>query len=362
MSKATIYITGEIGLDVELIDVVRQYKSFDNPTEAEFIIDSNGGYVSVGKAIHNWINSLEVNTTTIAKGMCASIASYIFFAGDERKMYEDAQLMVHLPSGSVSGTAQNIEDYSKMMRELESELAAFYTPFFNLDDKTIYALLEQESWIDSSMAMDMGIVDSILVPLKAVARFDNNKENKNEKMNKKERNFFKAFKAFFTEQFEETEPKNLMIQDAKGDEINFPELEDDGVPTVKDGNTSGSKAFDSEGNPIQGERTATNGDVWVFEAGELMEIKVADGEEEIEEATEEVVDEFNPEQIIEQITEGVVANITAKFTEENKAIKEQIITLQKLVGSEDTSITPTNTNNNTTSKSTSNYLTGVFRS
>jgi|GEM_PF-6021112 len=364
-NKATIYITGEIGVDVELIDVVRQFKSFDNPTEAEIIIDSNGGFVNVGKSIHNYIKSLDISTTTIAKGMCASIASYIFFAGDTRQMYEDAEIMIHLPSGQVGGTAQNIEDYSKTLRDLEAELAAFYTPFFNLDDKTIYALLEQETWIDSGTAMDMGIVNSILVPLKAVAKFDNNKEDKNDKMNKKEKSFFKAFKDFFTEQFEETEPTNLMVQDANGDEINFPELDVDDTPTVKDGETAGSKAVDSDNNPIEGERTAINGDVWVFEAGELIEIKKAESEEETEEAEvedkveEEITDEFDAEALIEQITDGVVAKVTAMFTEENKAVKAELNSLKKLVGSEDTSIAPTNMNNNTNSKSTTNYLSAL---
>ncbi|MDP2686453.1 MAG: Clp protease ClpP [Aequorivita sp.] len=355
--NGTIYINGVIGVDCEMIDVVRQYKSFDSPTAITVVIDSVGGYVDTGKRIYNYLKSLDVEVTTVAKGLCASIASYIFFAGDVRQMYEDAEIMIHLPSGGVNGTAKDIEDYSKEMRLLESELADFYTPFFNLDNTTIQSLLEEETWINSTTALDMGIVDSVLVSQKAVALFDNKKENKvKNEMTKNERTFFNVLKNLFT-----SEPVNLMIQDANGDEITFPDLEDDEVPTVKDGETPGSMAVDAEGLPIEGERTATNGDVWVFVAGELTEIKKAE-DAPVEDAPVEEEAPIDVQAIIDTVINGVTAQITAQFKAENKALKDEIVSLKKLVGSEDVESNPTNQNNNTTSKSTSNYLTGVFRS
>ncbi|OAB78774.1 Clp protease ClpP [Cochleicola gelatinilyticus] len=353
MSKAVIFIEGEIGVDVELIDVVRQYKSFSNPTELEVIVNSPGGYVNVGKSIFQYLKNLQLPVTTIAKGMCASIASYIFFAGDSRKIYEDAEIMIHLPSGGVSGTAQNIEDYSKEMRALESELAEFYMPFFNLDKETVYSLLEQESWINSDAAMDMGIVDTIIIPLKAVAKFDNKNIDKKENMNKNEKTLFKAIKDYFTGTIE---PKNLMVQDANGDEINFPELSADEVPVVRDGETAGSKAVDGEGKPIEGERTATNGDVWKFEAGELVEIVKAETEEEVtEEATEEETvdvveteeETVDVEQVINTIIDGVTARLEGQFNDQFKTINTEITSIKKNVGSDEAEVEPTNRVNNT---------------
>lgn len=357
MANGTIYIEGEIGVDVELIDVVRQFKSLNNPTAIDVIINSNGGYVSTGQSIYNYLKGLGIPVTTIAKGMCASIASYIFFAGSERKMYENAELMIHLPSGGVNGTANDIENYLNEMKSLEKELADFYTPFFNVDGNTIYSLLKEETWIDSKTALEMGIVNSVLVPLQAVAKFDNKKDNKELKMTKNEKNFFQLLKNFFT-----TEATNLMVQDANGDEINFPELAEDETPIVKDGDVAGSMAVDADGNPIDGERTATNGDVWVFEAGELVEIKVADAtEEETEDAPVEEDAPVDVQAIIDSVIEGVTANVTAQFQAENKTLKDEIISLKKLVGTPEVVTTQTNQNNNTKSKNT-NYLTGVFRS
>lgn len=363
MAKGTIHIEGVIGQDTTLLDVIREFKSYGQTlTSVEVLINSPGGGVDSGKAIYKFLKNLSIPVITVAK-MAYSIASVIYMAGDERLVEEgEDRLMIHLPWSEVAGDATHLEGVAKELRQIEKDLREFYSGHVNIDEETINEMLVNETYLSSAEALELGFSTGVLFPLKAVAILDNNKKNKENKMTKNEKNFFQLVKEFFT-----NEVKNLVIQDANGDEINFTELADDEVPTVRDGEVAGSMAVDAEGVAIEGERVATNGDVWVFEAGELISITVAEVEETIEEVIEEevVVDEVetvNEEVDVQAIIDTVIEGVSARMSVENEALRNEITNLKKMVGTPDVSETRVNQNNNTTTKNTVNYLTSVFRS
>jgi len=89
--KATIYISGKIGKETTLVDVIRQFKSFEDPTEVEAYIHSEGGNVEEGDGIYNYLKGIdkEIPVTTITD-KAYSIAAKIFAAGRER-IVEDVE-------------------------------------------------------------------------------------------------------------------------------------------------------------------------------------------------------------------------------------------------------------------------------
>lgn len=350
MSKATIYINGVIGEDTSLIDVIRQYKSFDNPNSLEVIIDSVGGFVSVGESIYNYLKALPLPVTTIAKNECYSIASYIFLAGDTRLMYDDATLMIHLPWASVDGDADQLTTVAKELKELEKTLSSFYASYTSIDADTITALLKNETYLSAQEAVEMGFSHSIKSNLKAVAMLTNKEEKEKLKMSKTKQ-FLKALSEFFGD--ENSEPMNLVIQDANGDEINFTELEEDAEPQPRTDEVAGDKAVDADGKPIEGERVANDGSTWVFETGELVQVVPSETEEEteVEEETETVeasAEEIEEEEFnIEELMKALEDSLFAKLQKDNDDLKSEIKALKKLVGSEDAEVSPQNQSTNT---------------
>ena len=104
-TEADIYIFGDIvdpltkelwGLDSDTsgLSLANDVKDLD----AEVInvhINSYGGAVSEGLAIHNTLKNHKAKVRTYCDGFACSAASVVFMAGDERYMNDASLLMIH---------------------------------------------------------------------------------------------------------------------------------------------------------------------------------------------------------------------------------------------------------------------------
>lgn len=345
--KATIYISGEIGIKTKLTDVIRQFKSYKDATEVEVLIDSIGGDVDEGKSIYNYLRNLNIPVTTIAK-KAYSIAASIYMAGDVRiAPSEEKVIMVHLPLASnIVGGADYLEFVTKELRKIEKEFVTFYSSFTEIDNETILQLLRNETFMTGQEAVEMGFATQLqdTKQYKAVAKLELKKE-KDLKMTKKEKGLFKAIKNFLS-----VDLKALVVQDSTGKEIDFIELlEGDEIK-------KGDKA-EIEGEPAEGEFLSKDGkEIMVFEKGELIEIKEAEEEKE-EEEKEKESDEANEDESLDELIAKLETSIFEKFEAKlNAKLDEQndkITKLKKLIGSEDVKIEAKSTEIKTKNK---NYL------
>lgn len=274
-NKATIYISGVIGNDTTLLDVIRQFKSYDSPEEVEAIINSPGGNVDQGQSIYSYLRNLGLPITTIAE-KAYSIAASIFMAGDTRIVQEGEKvLMAHMPfADKVSGSSAVLEAYSKQLKEIEKGFIEFYSTYLELDKETIKNLLESEVFLSSKEAVELGFAHKEETPLKAVAFYEPEPENENSKMNIAQTLAAIAKKLNIQP---EAEIMALVLQDSAGTEINFPDLGEEETPEI------GSKA-EIDGSPIpDGSYVIPSLDnaTVVFEGGAVKEI-VPESEEQEE--------------------------------------------------------------------------------
>lgn len=349
---AKIYITGVIGAteDTSLLDVIRQFKSYDSPSEVEVIIDSYGGNVDEGKAVFNFLRNQNLPVTTVAR-TAYSIASYIFFAGDKRLIEANGELMIHNPwIMEMSGEAKDLEKASKELRALEKEFNDFYSSYVNIDSDTIGELLSNETYLDATKSLELNFATGMKETLKAVAYYNPN-NNKNSNMNnKQQKNFFALMSDFFKNE-NTPDVVALILQDENGDEVNFPDLEIDTVPTV------GDKAVDSDGKAITGERIMPqleNATVVFDEAGVITEIKPVETEEDETEDTDTSEDDavaFDEAAFLTKVIDAMESKFSAlkKVNEDNVA---EINAQMKLLSSDSVDVkkknvdkTKTKTNN-----------------
>ncbi|WP_228235962.1 Clp protease ClpP [Allomuricauda sp. M10] len=271
MNKATIYISGVIGHDTTLLDVIRQFKSYKEADEVEVLINSPGGNVDQGQSIYSYLRNLGLPITTFAE-KAYSIAASIFMAGDRRIVKEGEKvLMAHMPfADKVSGGSSVLEAYSKQLKEIEKSFVDFYSIYLELDKNTIRNLLESEIFLSSKEAIELGFAHEETAPLKAVAFYETEKTVKNNMT------ITDTLAAIAKKLNIKTDAQivALVIQDVAGVEINFPDLADSDKPEV------GSKG-EIDGSPASGEFVMSEGETYIFEAGELIEIKEPVTEEEI---------------------------------------------------------------------------------
>lgn len=274
--KAVLRIDGIIGEDTTLKDVIRQLKSYEEPTSVEVKIHSEGGGVEQGEAIYSYLRNLGLPITTIT-GKAYSIAAHIFMAGDIR-IVEDVEdvLMIHFAwVDGIAGNADDLEAVVELLRETENEFAKFYSDIVDIDEDTVRELLGAETYLSGSEAVEMGFATEKKEAIKAVARFDINKfSNLNQfKMSKKENALIKALRGYL-----KPEVKALVLQDSDGTEIDFPDVEAGNKPQV------GDKA-EVDGSPIKDGSyiiPSLDNAKYTFEGGTVSEIVEAETEEEAE--------------------------------------------------------------------------------
>ena len=179
-----VFITGLIGNDynedgtlkekgVELVDVVEQVADLGEVDETHFIIKSQGGNVNVGKDIRDFIASIP-NAKTIAKELCASIATVIHTAVplQNRFIEEGTQYMIHNPWGTVSGDANTMANAANAFQEVEKDLEAHYAKATGTKKETVSALMAVETYLTMDQCKKLGFASQIIPKptLQAVAK------------------------------------------------------------------------------------------------------------------------------------------------------------------------------------------------
>lgn len=275
--EGNIYINGCIGSNafesgVELIDVISQVKKQPSATSFNVYINSEGGIVDTGYDIYNYLKSLPQSIKTIGTGLVASIATVIFMAGSERVIREGTKFMIHLPTGDLggAGTADELEEFAKEVRSIEDRLVKFYSDITNTSKEAIKPLLKNETWLTNEQLKELGFTTSETLPIAAKLYLNNNSNTM--------ANLSNEDKTWIEKQIESIKNafkpsiKNIVVQDANGVSIDFPDVEDGQEIVV------GAKAT-VEGSPADGEYVMPTGETFVFMGGELSEIKEAASDE-----------------------------------------------------------------------------------
>src|SRR5450830_1625678 len=89
-------LSGDVNSDMvrRVFDAVADMTE-DRITTAHILIQSNGGYVSDGICLYNYLSKLPIKIVTYNAGAVASISVILFLAGAERYASDTARFMVH---------------------------------------------------------------------------------------------------------------------------------------------------------------------------------------------------------------------------------------------------------------------------
>lgn len=156
---AEVSIYDEVGgWGISAKDFIRQVK--DTKAKRPLVrINSPGGSVFDGFAIFNFLSGLE--TTVQIDGVAASIASIIALAGKEVRIAENGFMMVHNPSGYVSGDADRLRDYADLLEKLEGTLANAYARKTGKTLEEVKEWMKDETWFTAAEAKAAGLVDTV---------------------------------------------------------------------------------------------------------------------------------------------------------------------------------------------------------
>lgn len=136
-----------------------------NPVSVK--INSPGGDMFEGIAIYNLLREHPAKVTIDVMGWAASAASIIAMAGDEIRMGLGTFMMVHNAWGMVIGNRHDMEDAAKIFAGFDSAIVDIYAARTGLDRKAVEKLMDAETFMGPTEAVDKGFADVVADDLKS---------------------------------------------------------------------------------------------------------------------------------------------------------------------------------------------------
>ncbi|WP_286882064.1 head maturation protease, ClpP-related [Pantoea sp. UBA5037] len=125
-------------------------------------INSPGGDMFEGLAIYNLLREYEGKVTVKVLGLAASAASIIAMAGDEVQIGRGAFLMIHNCWVYAMGNRHDLQQIAADMVPFDKAMNDIYGARTGLDAVTIDAMMNAETYIGGSDAVEKGFADRLL--------------------------------------------------------------------------------------------------------------------------------------------------------------------------------------------------------
>ena len=142
----------------------------DPDKDISLYINSPGGSISAGMAIHDTIQYIKCDVSTICMGMAASMGAFLLASGTKGKRFAlpNAEIMIHQPliaggqGGGLSGQATDIKihaDHIIRTRAKMNRLLSEYTgqPLENVEQDT-----ERDNFLSAQEAKEYGLIDEVI--------------------------------------------------------------------------------------------------------------------------------------------------------------------------------------------------------
>ena len=140
----------------------KQLDELGDVSQINVHINSYGGEVAEGLAIYSALRRHKAHVRTTCDGFACSIASVIFMAGDERLMSDASLLMIHNAWTSAWGV--NAADLRKLADDMDTITSASKSAYMarvSITEDELTELMDAETWISPSDAVDMGFATEI---------------------------------------------------------------------------------------------------------------------------------------------------------------------------------------------------------
>lgn len=136
----------------------------DPDSPIHIYINSVGGSVSSGFAIHDTMQFIKCPVSTICVGMAASMGAFLLASGTKGLRYAlpNSEIMIHQPLGGVQGQAEDIRITAEHILELRKRLNSLLSHYTGKSLKKIEKDTDRDNYLSAAAALDYGIIDEIL--------------------------------------------------------------------------------------------------------------------------------------------------------------------------------------------------------
>ena len=173
LRERIIFITG--GVEDHMASVITAQLLFlesENPKKDIWMyINSPGGVVTAGMAIHDTMQYIRPKVGTVCVGQCASMGSFLLASGEPgmRFAMTNSRVMIHQPSGGAQGQASDIALQAQEILRIRASMNELYAKYTGKDIALIEKAMERDNFMSAVEAKAFGLIDEVYDKRPAVA-------------------------------------------------------------------------------------------------------------------------------------------------------------------------------------------------
>lgn len=165
LRERIIFVTG--GVEDNMASSVTAQLLFlesENPKKDIWMyINSPGGVVTAGMAIHDTMQYIRPKVGTVCVGQAASMGSFLLASGEPgmRVALTNARVMIHQPSGGAQGQASDIALQAQEILRIRASMNDLYAKYTGKDLAVIEKAMERDNFMTALEAKEFGLIDEV---------------------------------------------------------------------------------------------------------------------------------------------------------------------------------------------------------
>lgn len=165
LRERIVFVTGQVEDHMASLIVAQLlFLESENPSkDISMYINSPGGVVTAGMAIHDTMQYIKPRVSTVCIGQAASMGSFLLAAGEPgmRIALPNARIMVHQPSGGAQGMASDIEIQAREILRMRRRLNDLYVKYTGKSLGDIEKAMDRDTFLEAEEALAFGLVDKV---------------------------------------------------------------------------------------------------------------------------------------------------------------------------------------------------------
>jgi ATP-dependent Clp protease protease subunit len=166
LRERIIFVTGEVEDHMASVIIAQLlFLESENPSkDIAMYINSPGGVVTAGMAIHDTMKYIRPRVSTICIGQACSMGSFLLAAGEpgQRMALPNARIMIHQPSGGARGMASDIEIQAREILRIRKRMNDLYVKYTGRQLEEIERALDRDTFLEADEAQAFGLVDKVI--------------------------------------------------------------------------------------------------------------------------------------------------------------------------------------------------------
>ena len=142
----------------------------DPDKDISLYINSPGGSISAGMAIHDTMRYIKCYVSTICMGMAASMGAFLLASGTKGKRFAlpNAEIMIHQPliaggqGGGLSGQATDIKIHADHIVRTREKMNRMLSEYTGQPLEKVQLDTERDNFLSAEEAKAYGLIDEVI--------------------------------------------------------------------------------------------------------------------------------------------------------------------------------------------------------